>query len=239
MLPEEYQDCYEEVLPVSMGSAGLKYGGDGQVAWNEMWATFCDLAMAGGPPHKGTLLEPGSPSRSTPTPVATDEVVEEIVRGVRARDRARGPSLPHSRMGARGLSQRDDGRLAAASDRDGERLGSRRGLGARSSREPRLPGRERDQERRHRHRQDLPLLDGTHVARAEAGNRRSLREDGGRVAARRARVGERWLPAPTDTRISAPGWPGASTRARALPGRGIATPAGSAWSARVSAPRSG
>ena len=60
MLPEEYQDCYEDVQPVSMGSAGLKYGSDGKVAWNEMWATFCDLAMAGGPPHKGTLLEPGA-----------------------------------------------------------------------------------------------------------------------------------------------------------------------------------
>ena len=24
ILPEQYQDCYEEVLPVSMGSAGLK-----------------------------------------------------------------------------------------------------------------------------------------------------------------------------------------------------------------------
>ena len=42
VLPEEYQDCYEDVLPVSMGSAGLKYGADGKVAWNEMWATFCD-----------------------------------------------------------------------------------------------------------------------------------------------------------------------------------------------------
>ena len=62
ILPEQYQDCYEDVQPVSMGSAGLKYGSDGKVAWNEMWATFCDLAMAGGPPHKGTLLEPGSPA---------------------------------------------------------------------------------------------------------------------------------------------------------------------------------
>jgi hypothetical protein len=25
---------YEDVLPVSMGSAGLKYGADGRVAWN-------------------------------------------------------------------------------------------------------------------------------------------------------------------------------------------------------------
>jgi sirohydrochlorin cobaltochelatase len=83
VLPEEYQDCYDEVLPVSMGSAGLKYGGDGKIAWNEMWATFCDLAMAGGPPHKGTLLEPGALVEIDANTGRYQEVVEEIVRGVR------------------------------------------------------------------------------------------------------------------------------------------------------------
>ena len=60
ILPEQYQDCYEDVQPVSMGSASLKYGSDGKVAWDEIWDSFCDLAMAGGPPHKGTLLESAS-----------------------------------------------------------------------------------------------------------------------------------------------------------------------------------
>lgn len=83
ILPEEYQDCYDEVQPVSMGSAGLKYGADGKVAWNEMWATFCDLAMAGGPPHKGTLLEPGAPAEIDANRERYLEVVDEIVRGVR------------------------------------------------------------------------------------------------------------------------------------------------------------
>jgi hypothetical protein len=83
ILPEEYQDCYEEVQPVSMGSAGLKYGGDGKVAWNEMWATFCDLAMAGGPPHKGMLLEPGAQWEIDANTGRYQEVVDEIVRGVR------------------------------------------------------------------------------------------------------------------------------------------------------------
>ena len=62
MLPEKYQDRYDDVQPVSMGSAGLKYDLDGRVAWDEMWATFCDLAMAGGPPHKGALLGPATPA---------------------------------------------------------------------------------------------------------------------------------------------------------------------------------
>jgi sirohydrochlorin cobaltochelatase len=82
ILPEEYKDRYEEVQPVSMGSAGLKYGDDGRVAWNEMWASFCDLAMAGGPPHKGTLLEPGRPTDIDAQPLRYQQVVEEICRGI-------------------------------------------------------------------------------------------------------------------------------------------------------------
>ena len=64
-----------------MGSAAVKYGSDGKPAWNEMWATFCDLAMAGGPPHKGTLLEPASESEIDAQPDRYREVVEEICRG--------------------------------------------------------------------------------------------------------------------------------------------------------------
>ena len=37
LLPEEYQDSYDDVQPVSMGSAGLKYDEDGRVAWHEIW----------------------------------------------------------------------------------------------------------------------------------------------------------------------------------------------------------
>jgi hypothetical protein len=82
VLPEQYQDRSEEVLPVAMGSAALKYGADGQVAWNEMWQTFCDLAMAGGPPHKGTLLEPATRADVDAHRARYDAVVDEICRGV-------------------------------------------------------------------------------------------------------------------------------------------------------------
>src|SRR5476651_825901 len=84
ILPEQYQDSYNDVQPVSMGSAGLKYGPDGKVAWNEMWATFCDLAMAGGPPHKGALLEPGLRHEIRADPERYGDVVYEICRGVMA-----------------------------------------------------------------------------------------------------------------------------------------------------------
>src|SRR5689334_19064987 len=75
LLPEQYQNVYEDVMPVSMGSAGLKYDASGNVAWNDMWATFCDLAMAGGPPHRGSLLVPES--------LPASKIAAEICRGIR------------------------------------------------------------------------------------------------------------------------------------------------------------
>lgn len=83
ILPERYQDCYDDVKPVSMGSAGLKFAPDGKVAWDEIWGSFCDLAMAGGPPHKGTLLLPASHSDIMAHSSCYHEVVQEICRGVK------------------------------------------------------------------------------------------------------------------------------------------------------------
>jgi hypothetical protein len=66
-----------------MRSAGLKYDASGQVAWDEIWGSFCDLAMAGGPPHKGRLLEPGQQADIDADFDRYDEVAEEICRGIR------------------------------------------------------------------------------------------------------------------------------------------------------------
>lgn len=82
LLPEAYQETYESVQPTPMGSAGLKFDDAGRVAWDDIWKTFCDLAMAGGPPHKGTLLEPATAPEIQAAPDRYDEVVEEICRGV-------------------------------------------------------------------------------------------------------------------------------------------------------------
>jgi len=81
LLPETYQE-WETLEPTPMRSAGLKYGADGKVAWDQIWGSFCDLAMAGGPPHKGRLLEPGSKDAIDADPVRYEEVVDEICRGV-------------------------------------------------------------------------------------------------------------------------------------------------------------
>ena len=82
LLPETYRDSYESLEAKAMGSAGLKYGADGKVAWDQIWGSFCDLAMAGGPPHKGQLLEPGRPEAIAADPARYAEVVDEICRGI-------------------------------------------------------------------------------------------------------------------------------------------------------------
>jgi sirohydrochlorin cobaltochelatase len=82
LLPAEYQERYEAVEPVSMGSAGLKFGVDGRVAWDEIWGSFCDLAMAGGPPHRGQLLEPESAAEIAAEPYRHEQVVAEVCCGI-------------------------------------------------------------------------------------------------------------------------------------------------------------
>lgn len=83
LLPLRYQSCLDSVSPTSMGSAALKYGPDCRVAWAEIWTHFCDLALAGGPPHRGTLLEAPTPEEVMAEPAGYQLVYEEIVRGIR------------------------------------------------------------------------------------------------------------------------------------------------------------
>jgi sirohydrochlorin cobaltochelatase len=83
LLPEEYQDRYDDVQPVSMGTAGVRYGPGGRIAWDQMWGSFCDLAIAGGPPHKGALLLPGTPDEIAANRDRYEAVVAEICRGIR------------------------------------------------------------------------------------------------------------------------------------------------------------
>jgi sirohydrochlorin cobaltochelatase len=82
MLPERYDPSADAVQPVSMGSAGLKFSDDGQVAWHEIWGSFCHLAMGGGPPHRGTLLEPGTPAAVERAPGRYRQAAHEICRGI-------------------------------------------------------------------------------------------------------------------------------------------------------------
>jgi hypothetical protein len=82
ILPPRYQGCFEDVPPRSMGSAKLKTGPDGQIAWDEIWTTFCHLALAGGPPHRGRFLEPVPAEQAAALPEEQQTVVAEIQRAV-------------------------------------------------------------------------------------------------------------------------------------------------------------
>ena len=82
MLPPRYRNG-KVVCSTPMGSAPLHYADDGQVAWDQMWTDFCDLAMAGGPPHRGTLLEPVAPDEVQAAQNDYALVVAEIERGLR------------------------------------------------------------------------------------------------------------------------------------------------------------
>ena len=82
ILPPRYQGG-QAVSSAPMGTAPMQYAEDGQVAWDEMWTSFCDLALAGGPPHRDTLLEPVPPDEVRADIAGYERVLAEIERGLR------------------------------------------------------------------------------------------------------------------------------------------------------------
>jgi sirohydrochlorin cobaltochelatase len=82
MLPARYRETYRDLQPVPMRSASLKYDSAGRVAWDEIWGSFCDLAMAGGPPHRGTFLEPGRLEEIAAEGEKYEAAVAELCRGI-------------------------------------------------------------------------------------------------------------------------------------------------------------
>jgi hypothetical protein len=66
-----------------MSSAPFVWRRDGRPDWGAMWTTFCDLALYGGPPHRGpeqALRGPGDGGRPAPSP---PEMLAEMQRGIR------------------------------------------------------------------------------------------------------------------------------------------------------------
>lgn len=82
LLPPRYQG-ETTVSAAPMSAADLVYDANGQVAWDEIWGGFCDLALAGGPPHRGTLLEPVPPEQIAMNPEGYQRVWAELERGIR------------------------------------------------------------------------------------------------------------------------------------------------------------
>jgi sirohydrochlorin cobaltochelatase len=83
MLPPRYRDPGVAVGPAPMGAAPLALDPDGTVAWPRMWQDFCELALAGGPPHRGALLEPVPREEALADPAGYGRVLAELERGIR------------------------------------------------------------------------------------------------------------------------------------------------------------
>ncbi|MBM3966577.1 MAG: hypothetical protein FJ308_16160 [Planctomycetes bacterium] len=81
-LPSEYAGTQDSVSPNSMGSAALHRDSEGKVPWDKIWTSFCDLAMAGGPPHRGKLLESVDIDTIRRSPDQYRLVVSELRRGI-------------------------------------------------------------------------------------------------------------------------------------------------------------
>ncbi len=84
LLPPRYVGCFEAVSPASMGSAKLRYDSAGKIVWGEIWTTFCHLALAGGPPHRGKLLGPVTAEETQREPEQYAAVVAELQRALGA-----------------------------------------------------------------------------------------------------------------------------------------------------------
>ena len=82
ILPPQYQDSTVSVSAAPMGAAALQYDDNGDVAWDQMWTGFCELALAGGAPHRGTLLEPVHEAAINANPERYEQVVAELERGL-------------------------------------------------------------------------------------------------------------------------------------------------------------
>jgi urease accessory protein len=80
VLPPRYQGGAPAAAP--MAAAALQYDAEGRVAWDLMWSDFCDLALAGGPPHRDGLLEPADPIAVRQQPAEYAAVVAELARGI-------------------------------------------------------------------------------------------------------------------------------------------------------------
>jgi sirohydrochlorin cobaltochelatase len=81
ILPPRYQDG-AKVSAAPMAAVDLAYDAEGQVTWETLWEGFCDLALAGGPPHRGDLLLPPLPEEVRARPDDQARVLDELARGL-------------------------------------------------------------------------------------------------------------------------------------------------------------
>jgi sirohydrochlorin cobaltochelatase len=86
VLPPRYRNNQPSAAPMS--AAPLVYDAEGRVDWARVWGggdpnnPFCELALAGGPPHRGALLEPIAPDIVQADMDGYARVLDELERGI-------------------------------------------------------------------------------------------------------------------------------------------------------------
>jgi sirohydrochlorin cobaltochelatase len=68
--------------PSPMASAPFLLRDDGRPDWGAMWGSFCELALYGGPPHRGPDNPLRAPDVSTADAASEEAMVEEMRRGI-------------------------------------------------------------------------------------------------------------------------------------------------------------
>jgi hypothetical protein len=66
--------------PAQMSSAPFVWRRDGRPDWGAMWTAFCELALFGGPPHRGPEQAVRGPAAGAGP--ASPEVLAELARGI-------------------------------------------------------------------------------------------------------------------------------------------------------------
>ncbi len=70
------------VDPVPMTAAPFVWRHDGRPDWRAMWESFCDLALHGGPPHRGPDRALPAPSPNGDGAVSDPAMIAEMRRGI-------------------------------------------------------------------------------------------------------------------------------------------------------------
>jgi sirohydrochlorin cobaltochelatase len=65
-----------------MSSAPFVWREDGRPDWERMWTSFCDLALHGGPPHRGPESRLRAPAGAGEAVASDRDVVAEMQRGI-------------------------------------------------------------------------------------------------------------------------------------------------------------
>ena len=81
-VPSRRAAAGKPISAAPMAAAPMRYTEDGQVAWDQMWTDFCDLALAGGPPHRPSVLEPADAGAVRAAPADYERVIGELARGL-------------------------------------------------------------------------------------------------------------------------------------------------------------